>query len=259
MITVDSFNDYVFTEVKQWLCNKYANVKEMDNSCVVLGSAASKMLPQQYRATRPGCRVIVYNLEQLFPGSVWANQFTFDWLKQADEIWDYDLDNIRYLGSFGLRAKYVPLEYTTAVMYETKAPEEKDIDVLFYGAPTNRRMKLLQAWMGMSQYHAKTVIATGIRGQDLVNYIQRSKIILNLHAFDGVMRQEQVRMFTPVINNCCVVSEKSERNEFGMSIIETDSKNINVTLKTLIKTGNWASYAAAAGDNYKIFCSGRNY
>lgn len=45
MITVDSFNDYVFTEVKQWLCNKYANVKEMDNSCVVLGSAASKMLP----------------------------------------------------------------------------------------------------------------------------------------------------------------------------------------------------------------------
>ena len=107
--------------------------------------------------------------------------------------------------------------------------------------------------------HAKTVIATGIRGQDLVNYIQRSKIILNLHAFDGVMRQEQVRMFTPVINNCCVVSEKSERNEFGMSIIETDSKNINVTLKTLIKTGNWASYAAAAGENYKIFCSGRNY
>ena len=66
-------------------------------------------------------------------------------------------------------------------------------------------------------------------------------------------------MFTPVINNCCVVSEASERNEFGMSIIETDTKNINVTLKTLIKTGNWASYALAAGDNYKAFCAGRTY
>jgi hypothetical protein len=42
-----------------------------------------------------------------------------------------------------------------------------------------------------------------------------------------------------------------------MSIIETDTKNINVTLKTLIKTGNWESFGAKAADNYKAFCAGR--
>jgi hypothetical protein len=254
---IDSFNDYVFTDVKKWLTAKFSDNRDYDHTCVVLGSAASKMTPEQYRASRPGYRIVVYNLEQLFSGSVWANQFTFDWLRKADEIWDYDIDNINYLGSFGLRARYLPLEYTDAVLFETKPPVFKDIDVLFYGAPTDRRLKILQAWMGMSQYHAKTVVITGIRDQELVNYIQRSKIILNLHAFPSQCRQEQVRMFVPVSNGCCVVSEASAHNEFGMSIIETDTKNINVTLKTLIKTGNWESFGAKAAENYKAFCAGR--
>jgi hypothetical protein len=42
---IDSFNDYVFTDVKKWLTAKFSDNRDYDHTCVVLGSAASKMTP----------------------------------------------------------------------------------------------------------------------------------------------------------------------------------------------------------------------
>lgn len=257
MFTIESYNPFVFADVETMLYAKYGKTPGMENTIVVLGSSISKITPEQFRQQHLGMRLVVYNLEQLFKGSPWLNNKTIAWLRAADEVWDYDVENINFLYSIGIRASYVPMEYTEELKFTSVYNGPKDIDVLFYGAPTDRRLKILQSWMGTSQHHAVTIIATGISGQLLEHYIQRSKIILNLHAFDNTYRQEQVRIFVPVINGCCVVSEQSSRNEFSTAIVESSTRNLNNTLKTLIKSGDWEKVGMNAPDTYKIHCNNR--
>lgn len=257
MFTVESYNKFVFADVEAMLMAKYANMPGMESTVVVLGAGLSKVAPEQFRQQHLGMRVIVYNLEQLFKGSPWLTANLFNWMKFADEVWDYDVENINFLQENGIRALYVPMEYCESLKYTSIYNGPKDIDVLFYGAPTDRRLKILQSWMGISQHHAVTMVATGISGKLLEHFIHRSKIILNLHAFEGVYRQEQVRMFVPVINGCCVVSENSSRNEFSKAIVESSTKGINQTLKNLIKSGDWEKVAANAAETYKLHCANR--
>lgn len=257
MFTIENYNPFVFADVETMLRAKFANTAGMDNTVVVLGSGISKLTPEQFKQQHLGMRLVVYNLEQLFKGSPWLNNKTMAWLAAADEVWDYDIENINFLYANGIRASYVPMEYTEELKFTSTFTGQKDIDVLFYGAPTDRRLKILQSWMGMSQHHAVTMIATGISGKLLEHYIYRSKIILNLHAFENAYRQEQVRMFVPVINGSCVVSEQSTRNEFSTAIVESTTRNLNSTLKTLLKSGDWERVGMNAPDTYKIHCSNR--
>ena len=257
MFTVENYNQFVFADVEAMLKARYSTMPGMENTVVVLGSNVSMLTPEQFRSQHMGMRMVVYNLEQLFKGSPWLTNKTLAWLRAADEVWDYDTENLNFLYANGIRASYVPMEYCEALKYTSVYNGPKDIDVLFYGAPTDRRLKILQSWMGMSQHHAVTVIATGISGKLLEHYIHRSKIILNLHAFDKVYRQEQVRMFVPVINGCCVVSESSTRNEFATSIVESSTRNMNSTLKTLLKSGDWEKVGMNAPDAYRIHCDNR--
>lgn len=257
MFTVESFNPFVFADVETMLKAKFGTMAGLDNTVVVLGSSIAQITPEQFRQQHLGMRLVVYNLEQLFKGSPWLNNKTLAWLRAADEVWDYDTENINFLYANGIKASYVPMEYCEELKFTSVYNGPKDIDVLFYGAPTDRRLKILQNWMGMSQHHAVTIIATGISGKLLEHYIHRSKIILNLHAFDNVYRQEQVRIFVPVINGCCVVSENSTRNEFATSIVESSTRGMNNTLKNLLKSGDWEKVGKNAPDTYKIHCSNR--
>ena len=257
MFTVENYNPFVFAEVEAMLKARYATMPGMENTVVVLGSNVSMLMPEQFRQQHMGMRMVVYNLEQLFKGSPWLNNKTLAWLRAADEVWDYDTENLNFLYANGIRASYVPMEYVDALKYTSVYNGQKDIDVLFYGAPTDRRLKILQSWMGMSQHHAVTMVATGISGKLLEHYIHRSKIILNLHAFDNSYRQEQVRIFVPVINGCCVVSEQSSRNEFSTAIVESSTRHLNSTLKALLKSGDWEKVGLNAPDTYKIHCSNR--
>lgn len=257
MLQIENFNPFYFSEVETMLKAKFGNQQGMDGTIVVLGSNDSNITPEQWRQQHPGSRLVVFNLEQLYKGSPWLTNKVLAWLKGADEIWDYDVENINFLYAIGIRASYVPMEYTEELKYTSVYNGPKDIDVLFYGAPTDRRLKILQSWMGMSQKHAVTMVATGISGKLLEHYIHRSKIILNLHAFEGSYRQEQVRIFVPVINGCCVVSENSSRNEFSTAIVESSTKGMNATLKNLLKSGDWEKVGKNAPETYKIHCSNR--
>lgn len=256
MLIVESFNQYVFADVKVLLEAKYASDPAFSNVNIVLGHNVSSMTPEQYRAKNPGRKIIVYNMEQLYRGSYWVNESTMHWYLTADEVWDYDTENILFFNQHGIKASYHPMEYNDALLYNMP-PVEKDIDVLFYGSLTDRRMKILQNWISMSMYHATTIMATGIKEDKLIDFIRRSKIILNLHAFQGLARQEQVRMFVPVINGACVVSEMSNVNEFGQAIVEARAEMIPTNLKNLLKTGDWEKVGANAPLVYKAHCATR--
>lgn len=199
-----------------------------------------------------GYKVIIYQLEQLYTGSTWVNRQSFYNLRAADEIWDYDQSNIDWMrNNYKLNAKFVPLMYTEAL---NKLPiiteDTADIDVLFYGYMHERRAKLLFYLQQKFAGKFKVFDLYGIWGDELDSYIERSKIILNLHSSEDA-KQEQVRMFYPVINGRCVVSEKSPHNYMGDSIIEIEYNKLGDGIISLLNNGMWKKQANVASDKYK--------
>ena len=122
---------------------------------------------------------------------------------------------------------------------------EKDVDVLFYGYLTERRSKLLTQIANAGCNKWATTITMGISGENLAKWIGRSKIILNIHAYDNNNRQEQVRMFYPVINGACVVSEQSARNYLDGCITECPLRYLPETIDNILANGMWKKL----GDN----------
>lgn len=248
-------NPFVFSEVQRMLMCLYGNNPDYADTVCVLGYNLQNCKHDEIRAKFPGKRIVVYQLEQFFEGSRWFNQHTHDWLKKADEIWDYDLGNVEFLRNHGFAPKYRPMSYAEGLVDFEHG--ERDIDVLFYGSPTLRRAKALSSWMSASAFKYTTCWLTGVKGERLVDYLKRAKIVLNIHAFDGYVRQEQVRMFYPVINGCCIASENSKFNEFGKSIVEFPIDKMNQTLDFMLREEKWKDVSANAARVYREHCENR--
>lgn len=254
MITV-SENKVVFSEVERMLHALYDGKPAFDDTLVVLGYNVAGYLPSKLRRDYPGKRIVVYQMEQLFDRSKWANEHTFRWLKHADEIWEYDLSNLEWLKKKGFKPVYMPLQYCDALRDIEMA--DKDIDILFYGYPTKRRMAIMGELMEKTWKSYSMAWATGVTGETLKAMLGRSKIVLNIHAFIEDCRQEQARIFYPVINGCCVVSEKSPHNEFGKAIVVCDTQKIAPTLKHVLDNALWKTVGEAAPEVYRKHCEER--
>ena len=252
---VVSENRLVFDEVERMLRALYGNDPAYEDRVFVLGYNVARYTPDDLRRRFPGKKVVIYQLEQLFDGSKWANGHTYSWLKGADEIWEYDLSNLEWLRRNGFRTLYRPMSYCEALRDIPSA--ERDIDVLFYGYPTQRRLSVLGKVMGSTWDRLSTLWATGVSGDRLRELISRAKVVLNVHAFVEDCRQEQVRMFYPVINGCCVVSERSPHNEFGKSIVECPVDKIAATVAHVVNNGIWKEVGANAPEVYRRHCEGR--
>ena len=86
-------------------------------------------------------KVIVFNQEPL---TATQRQFMhkgyFAWLKQADEVWDYDEQNIEVLKLIRPDVKlHILKPYKDWSVYK---PVAKDIDILFYGSMNEHRTKI---------------------------------------------------------------------------------------------------------------------
>ena len=250
-------NPYVFGDVEDYLRRRFETDQRFANTVFVLGYNIIKEPFNVFKSRYPTDRIIVLNLEQLFDGSPWVNEFTMNWLMAANEVWDYDTENIKFLRSRGIVATYTPFVYTEGLdTYPTVM--EKDIDVLFYGMITPRRLTLLSNWMNPTAYKYKTVVVSGVPCTQLGEYIARSKVLLNIHAYDRSYRQEQVRILRPVLNHTCVVSEISNYNHFGQSIVEIrDMRNLRKVLEQVLSTGAWNQIGQDAPEKWKQLTLGK--
>ena len=152
-------------------------------------------------------KVIVFNQEPL---TATQRQFMhigyFAWLKKADEVWDYDEQNIEYIKLIRPDVKlHILKPYKDWSKY---APVAKDIDILFYGSMNEHRAKILNELK--KKY--KVVILNSWDGRVIDNHIMRSKILLNLHFYYESSMQEQARMIRWIGSPCRIVSEKSHKN-----------------------------------------------
>jgi hypothetical protein len=182
----------------------------------------------------------------------WKTDAIIESLQGADEVWDYDLDNIEILKQHGIDAKFKPFLYTKA-LNTIVSNNEPEIDVLFYGTPTAYRGDFFEYFSkSFVHYEGRTselyqtmniVNLYNISDHRLSEYIARSKIILNLNPYDGTTIQQQTRIFYPLSNGKCVMSQKSNRNYFGNCIVEfTDCQDFGEKAIELIKTGKWRDY-----------------
>ena len=175
-------------------------------------------LKQKYR------RVIVFNQEPL---TATQRQFMhkgyFAWLKQADEVWDYDEQNIEVLKLIRPDVKlHILKPYKDWSLYK---PVAKDIDILFYGSMNEHRAKILNE---LKKKYKVAIIQTW-DGRVLDSYIMRSKVLLNLHYYYESSMQEQARMIRWIGSPCRIVSEKSHKNYLNVeekSYIELKSLKI---------------------------------
>ena len=78
-----------------------------------------------------------------------------------------------------------------------------------------------------------------------------------LHSFVDDCRQEQVRMFYPLINGACVISERSPHNEFGKAIVECPANKLVGTVHHVLDNGLWNDVGMNAPEVYRKHCEER--
>lgn len=156
-------------------------------------------------------KVIVFNQEPLTATQrQFMHQNYYVWLKQADEVWDYDEQNIEVLKLIRPDVKlHILKPYKDWTVYK---PVEKDIDILFYGSMNEHRAKILNE---LKKKYKVAIIQTW-DGRVLDSYIMRSKVLLNLHYYYESSMQEQARMIRWIGSPCRIVSEKSHKNYLGV-------------------------------------------
>lgn len=245
--------NHVFDHIEITLLEHFGNRPEYDKTLVVLGY---NVLPSLdfIRQKYPGFKIVIYQFEQLTKDSPWVNKGCYDVLKSADEVWDYDQGNIEWMRvNYKINAnKFLPLMYTKALKRIPDIKEKEcDIDVLFYGYTHERRARYLINLQHAMAGKFKVFDLYGVWEKDLDEYIRRSKIIINIRS-RNYGRQEQPRIYYPVINGRCVLSEKSEINYFGNAIIEEEYLKMVDKTMNMLKTGEWLDVAQKANERYKI-------
>lgn len=250
MIIIDT-HPFVFKHVKT-MVEELCKSSKYDDYVLVLGYNVMPIeklydLKRKYK----GMKIAVYNLEQFYTGSPWLNKNTLQWLKNADEVWDYNKENLMFLKSqLNLIAHYHPIKWVDSLRKLNNSPNP-EYDILFYGEFTERRLRAIQKIVAKNR-KLKIMHAYGVSGDMLDRLLENAKIVLNIHAFDGYKNQEIVRMFYPLINGKCILSEHSMNDSYaGDAIVYSDIDNMPNKITELLKDDKWAKIASNASERFK--------
>jgi hypothetical protein len=148
----------------------------------------------------------------------------------ADEIRDDDPRNVEYLGRYGVRVDRVIPMRCTGTLRRLPASPHPVTDVLVGGSMNDRRYGIftdLQRW-----YDGRVTMARvfGFRGPGFDRALADANILLNLHAVEPWHRQEQTRIFYPLINGNLVISEVSEATWFGDATVDAPESELGSTI-----------------------------
>lgn len=243
-------NPYFFNIIN-FIEYKFDKEEYVNTIIIVLGhlSNVAPILREKF----PEKRIVSYNWEQMYDGNPWMDIDTIcNNLTQADEIWDYDELNSRYMQLYkGINvSKIYPMEFYPKMecIHNTENPE---YDVLFYGFFNNRRAKVLSDLHMQSYNDFNFNIFVGGTVEQNIKKIANSKIVLNIHASGGYNRQEQERIGFLVGNKKCVISETSQLNYFGGAIKETNVKNLYYAICDMLDGDKWREFGEKGYETFK--------
>lgn len=159
--------------------------------------------PQMFERL-PGLYV-AFQMEQSV-SSRWFTDSYFQMLQNSFSVFDYSIDNIRYLGDKGLSVKqlyYLPIGYLPGYMVEP-APEE-DYEVVFYGDVNCERRRI---FLEALQERFRVKVLSEVYGDELRNEISRAKVVVNIHYYEGALL-ETTRIWECLSLGRLLVSERS--------------------------------------------------
>ncbi|WP_456070129.1 glycosyltransferase family protein [Haemophilus paraphrohaemolyticus] len=149
---------------------------------------------------------VAYQLEQ----SVSSRWFTKNYLQKLDyayKVFDYSLENIKYLENKGINRKdiyFMPISYNSGYA-DLIGVENEQYDVLFYGDSSNiRRKKYLTSLA--EDFNLR--IVSNLFGEELYKELSKAKIIVNIHYYDGALL-ETTRLYECLSLNKFIISETS--------------------------------------------------
>ena len=156
-------------------------------------------------------RFINYNLEQIGgEARVQIGAQAFSLMRNLPN-WDYSTANISVLKAGGIcDVGHVPIGYAPPL--ESIKYVEKDIDVLFYGSLSERRLKVLKNIedKGLNVVWANPwPMPNALRDER----IARAKIVLNMAFHDDIHVFEEVRVSFLLANRVCVLSELTDTTQ----------------------------------------------
>ena len=104
-------------------------------------------------------------------------------IRRFDQLYHYDISSKEFFDSVGMKFADFPPYPLNPILFERKNCH-KDIDVLFIGRVSPRRYEMLEP---LKRRKFRLVsIDHGLFGEELVNLLRRSKVVLNIHAEDHV-------------------------------------------------------------------------
>lgn len=157
---------------------------------------------------------ILFNLEQVSQGSQWMANGYVDLLRRH-RVWDYSPRNIEALAAQGVAATLCEIGYASGLSRIPPAPEP-DIDALFVGSMSPRRLAVLQE---VANHGAKVIVANNAYGAERDALFARAKLVLNIHYHEGRVL-EIVRVSYLLANRIPVVSESGQDKEIEADLTE---------------------------------------
>jgi len=174
-------------------CELVDEIYDDDRMYIIFTINRIEKLPKNY---------IVYNFEQLVTVREWSKSF-FKKCSKAKLILDYSLENIKIFKNNSLEAIHFPYGWTPFHEY-TGSVNKKDIDIIFLGSKSDRRDRILNSY-GRSIYYRDSIF-----GEQYDEIVNRSKVSLNIHNYEGMSILEVTRIVPLVSRGVLVVSERSD-------------------------------------------------
>lgn len=150
---------------------------------------------------------IAFQMEQSV-SSRWFTEAYLDRLKNAYAVFDYSFDNIVFLQKHDIPFRqlfYMPIAYLDNMHNSNRGTQRIEYDVLFYGDVNSARRK---AYLERLQQKYKIKIVDNLFGEDLHKELQKAKVIINIHYYEGALL-ETTRIYECLSQGSLVVSEAS--------------------------------------------------
>lgn len=127
------------------------------------------------------------------------------WAQKGYRFLDYSTDNVEILKNWGAsEVIHMPLGYVPELdRLQHLRPE---YDCLFYGGLNKRRHELLYK---IQEQGLNLQFLNGVYGEDRDSFIERSKVVLNLHLYESEIF-ELVRVNYLMHNKVCVLTELNQ-------------------------------------------------
>ena len=157
-------------------------------------------------------RYIAYNFEQFITDKFWHPQIFIN-LQKAELVFDYSLENIKFLENYNIKAHFLPLGYHKSMEFINNDNDNqiKSTDFIFIGGINKYRHKKIYPLTNLYKECKNRVVIyiDNCWGNHLKKVCYSAKIGLNIHCYSGNTILEIVRIIILLANKVLVISEYS--------------------------------------------------